>query len=31
VDVEEDGIEIRLRVDGLSSLAEEFNGDREAA
>src|SRR5262249_35305462 len=31
VDVDEDGIEIRLRVDGLSSLAEEFNSDREAA
>src|ERR1051325_7279668 len=31
VDVQEDGIEIRLRVDGLASLAEEFNGDREAA
>jgi site-specific DNA recombinase len=31
VDTDEDGIEIRLRVDGLSGLAEEFNGDREAA
>jgi site-specific DNA recombinase len=31
VDVDEDGIEIRLRVDGLAGLAKEFNGEREAA
>jgi hypothetical protein len=31
VDVADDGIEIRLRIDGLASLAEEFNGEREAA
>jgi site-specific DNA recombinase len=31
VDVQEDGIEIRFRVDGLASLAEDFNNDREAA
>jgi DNA invertase Pin-like site-specific DNA recombinase len=31
VDVQEDGIEIRLRVDGLASLVEDFKNDREAA
>jgi DNA invertase Pin-like site-specific DNA recombinase len=31
VDVQEDGIEIRFRVDGLASLAEDFKNDREAA
>jgi DNA invertase Pin-like site-specific DNA recombinase len=31
VDVQEDGIEIRFRVDGLASLAEDFKTDREAA
>jgi site-specific DNA recombinase len=31
VDVQEDGIEIRLRVDGLASVAEDFKSDREAA
>jgi site-specific DNA recombinase len=31
VDVQEDGIEIRFRVDGLASLAEDFKSDREAA
>ncbi len=31
VDVQEDGIEIRFRVDGLASLVEDFNNDREAA
>jgi site-specific DNA recombinase len=31
VDVQEDGIEIRFRVDGLASLVEDFKNDREAA
>jgi site-specific DNA recombinase len=31
VDVQEDGIEIRFRVDGLASLVEDFREDREAA
>jgi DNA invertase Pin-like site-specific DNA recombinase len=31
VDVQEDGIEIRFRVDGLASLVEDFKSDREAA
>jgi site-specific DNA recombinase len=31
VDVQEDGVEIRFRVDGLTSLAEDFKNDREAA
>jgi site-specific DNA recombinase len=31
VEVHEDGIEIRFRVDGLASLAEDFKSDREAA
>jgi len=31
VDVQEDGIEIRFRVNGLASLAEDFQNDREAA
>jgi hypothetical protein len=31
VDVQEDGIEIRFRVDGLASLVEDFRSDREAA
>jgi site-specific DNA recombinase len=31
VDVQEDGIEIRFRVDGFARLVEDFKGDREAA
>jgi site-specific DNA recombinase len=31
VDVQEDGVEIRFRVDGLASLVEDFKNDREAA
>ena len=31
VDVQEDGTEIRFRIDGLASLAEDFKNDREAA
>jgi site-specific DNA recombinase len=31
IDVQEDGIEIRLRVDGLAGLVEGFRNDREAA
>jgi DNA invertase Pin-like site-specific DNA recombinase len=31
VDVQDDGVEIRLRIGGLASLAEEFGGAREAA
>jgi site-specific DNA recombinase len=31
LDVREDGIEIRFRVDGLASLVEDFKHDREAA
>jgi hypothetical protein len=31
VDIQEDGIEIRFRVDGLASLVEDFKNDREAA
>jgi hypothetical protein len=31
VDVQEDGVEIRFRVDGLSSLAEDFKSAQEAA
>jgi site-specific DNA recombinase len=31
VDIQEDGIEIRFRVDGLASLVEDFKSDREAA
>jgi site-specific DNA recombinase len=31
VDIQEDGVEIRFRVDGLASLVEDFNSDREAA
>jgi site-specific DNA recombinase len=31
VDIQEEGIEIRFRVDGLASLVEDFKNDREAA
>jgi site-specific DNA recombinase len=31
VDVQEDGVEIRFRVDGLASLVEDFKTDQEAA
>ena len=31
VDVQEDGVEIRFRVDGLASLAEDFKSERAAA
>jgi site-specific DNA recombinase len=31
VDVQEDAVEIRFRVDGLRSLVEDFNSGREAA
>jgi site-specific DNA recombinase len=31
VDIHEDGIEIRFRVDGLASLVEDFKSEREAA
>ena len=31
VDIQEDGVEIRLRVDGLPSLVEDFKNDLEAA
>jgi site-specific DNA recombinase len=31
VDIQEDGIEIRFRVDGLASLVDDFKNDREAA
>ena len=31
VDVHEEGVDISLRIDGLASLVEEFNGSREAA
>ena len=31
VDVQENGVEIRFRVDGLASLVEDFKNDREAA
>jgi site-specific DNA recombinase len=31
VDVQEEGVDIWLRIDGLASLVEEFNGAREAA
>ena len=31
VDVQEDAVEVRFRVDGLASLVEDFTADREAA
>ena len=31
VDVQEDGVEIRFRVDGLTSLVQDFSNEREAA
>jgi site-specific DNA recombinase len=31
VDVQEDGVEIRFRLDGLASLVEDFKSEREAA
>lgn len=31
VDVLQDGVEIRFRVDGLASLVQDFKSDREAA
>jgi site-specific DNA recombinase len=31
VDIQQDGLEIRFRVDGLTSLVEDFQGEREVA
>src|ERR1700704_1685873 len=31
VEIQEDGVEIRFRVDGLASLVDDFRNDREAA
>lgn len=31
IDVQEEAVEIRFRIDGLASLVEDFKNDREAA